>query len=130
MEPAQAVADLTEISTQIEGAVLASRDGSLVASSYPDERAREIAENAVRLFDGAAEAVDGGREPSQVEAATREGCVFVVRDERHVVAAVTGPDPTAGLVFYDLKTCLRQVADARAPKPKRTKKKESGAKDA
>jgi hypothetical protein len=30
-----------------------------------------------------------------------------VRDEGHLVAAVTGAQPTVGLVFYDLKTCLR-----------------------
>jgi hypothetical protein len=27
------------------------------------------------------------------------------------VAAVTGREPTAGLVFYDLKTCLRLSAE-------------------
>ena len=31
----------------------------------------------------------------------------MVTDGDRLVAAVTGRDPTAGLVFYDLKTCLR-----------------------
>ncbi len=39
-----------------------------------------------------------------------------------MVAAVTGRDPTAGLVLYDLKTCLR-LSGERAP----AKKAASGA---
>jgi hypothetical protein len=35
----------------------------------------------------------------------------VVTDGERLVAAVTGRDPTAGLVRYDLKTCLRQSDD-------------------
>ena len=47
------------------------------------------------------------------------GCVFVVQDDERVVDAVTAPEPTVGLVFYDLKTCLRHVAgEELAPKPK------------
>jgi hypothetical protein len=61
--------------------------------------------------------------PSQVsaasdEAASAEGSVFVVRDEVRLAAAVTGADPTSGLVFYDLKTCLRLVGEDRPPDPK------------
>ena len=37
-------------------------------------------------------------------------------DARWVVAAVTDADPTVGLVFYDLKHCLRSV-DESAPQP-------------
>jgi predicted regulator of Ras-like GTPase activity (Roadblock/LC7/MglB family) len=121
VEPAQALADLTEISSQLESAVLAGSDGSLVASTLAaDERAGTIAANAVALVQGARDAANGARELTQVQAATREGCVFVVRDERHVLAAVTGPDPTVGLVFYDLKTTLRIVGEEpEKPKPKR-----------
>jgi hypothetical protein len=52
-----------------------------------------------------------------VQAAWPDGSVFVVRDERHLVVAVTRPDPTVGLVFYDLKTCLRLVGEEPAEKP-------------
>jgi predicted regulator of Ras-like GTPase activity (Roadblock/LC7/MglB family) len=129
VEPAQALADLTEISTQLESAVLAGADGSVVASTLPgDERAKAIAANALALLEGARNTANGSRAPTQVQAATREGCVFVVRDDRHVLAAVTGPDPTVGLVFYDLKTALRMVdEEPEKPKPKRrrtTKKAE------
>jgi hypothetical protein len=54
--------------------------------------------------------------------------VFVVRDGDRLIAATTTPEPTVGLVFYDLKTCLRSID---VPKPKRrTKKKEEEAEDA
>ena len=43
-------------------------------------------------------------------AATLDGSVFVVRDHGRVLAATTPPEPTVGLVFYDLKSCLRSIA--------------------
>jgi hypothetical protein len=62
---------------------------------------------------------EGGERLVQLQAATQDGCVFVVRDEERIVTAVTVPDPTVGLVFYDLKTCLRHAAgEELAPKPK------------
>ena len=59
-----------------------------------------------------------GREarPSQVQIAFLEGSVFVVRDDERIVAAVTGREPTSGLVFYDLKTCLRLAGEQPARK--------------
>src|SRR3712207_7194235 len=57
---------------------------------------------------------------------SREGCVFVVRDDRHVLAGVTGPDPTVGLVFYDLNTVLRMLDEEpeKTPKRRRTRSEE------
>jgi predicted regulator of Ras-like GTPase activity (Roadblock/LC7/MglB family) len=113
MEAAQALADLTEISSQIESAVLVGADGSVAASTFADaERGSSVAEAALELL---READQGRPEGSaglvQIQAATPEGCVFLVREGAHVVAAVTRPDPTVGLVFYDLKTCLRLVGE-------------------
>ena len=98
MEAAQALADLTEISSQIESAVLAGADGSVAASTYgDDERASSVAQAALELL---REAEQGRAEGSaglvQLQAATPEGCVFVVRDGAHVVAAVTGCGPDRG----------------------------------
>ena len=39
------------------------------------------------------------------------GSVFAVRDDARMVCAVTAGDPTVGLIFYDLKTCLRNIAE-------------------
>ena len=46
-----------------------------------------------------------------------------VNGKAEVVA--TSADPTVGLVFYDLKSCLRDAAEK--PAPKRGKKKSDGA---
>ena len=77
MDAAQALSDLTEISSQIEAAVVLDADGSPLASTL---------------------------------------------DEQRTIAATTGPEPTVGLVFYDLKSCLRSV-DEPKPKPRRSRKK-------
>ena len=43
-----------------------------------------------------------------------------MRDGDRLIAATTTPEPTVGLVFYDLKTCLRSVAEPEAEaEPKR-----------
>ena len=51
-----------------------------------------------------------------MQVAFNEGSVFVVADGERLIAAVTGRDPTAGLVFYDLKSCLRQAGEQEPPK--------------
>jgi predicted regulator of Ras-like GTPase activity (Roadblock/LC7/MglB family) len=126
MDAAQALADLTEISAQIEAAVLADHDGAVVASTLRDERAaKAFTKAAAELLSAADEVRDEpGSEPLvQVEGAARDGSVFVAKDDRHLVAAVTKAHPTVGLVFYDLKTCLRMLEreeEAKATKGTKT----------
>jgi predicted regulator of Ras-like GTPase activity (Roadblock/LC7/MglB family) len=109
MEAAQALADLTEISAQIAAAVLAEPGGAVVASTFSeDDKGKAFAAAAAELVRIAGDSGElSSKELVQVQAASPQGCVFVVRDERHLVAAVTGAQPTVGLVFYDLKSCLR-----------------------
>jgi predicted regulator of Ras-like GTPase activity (Roadblock/LC7/MglB family) len=134
VDAAQAIADLTEISSQIEGVVLADSAGAILGTNLEgDGRATRLAEGAARLLEEAA-ATAAGREGSaltQLEAAMPEGSVFVVRDGDRTIAATTGPEPTVGLVFYDLKSCLRSLADEPKPAPKkrapRKKKADDGA---
>jgi predicted regulator of Ras-like GTPase activity (Roadblock/LC7/MglB family) len=133
VEAAQALADLTEISSQIEAAVLAGEDGTVVGSTFSDTAAGErFAEAAAELLRSAAEPKrEGLQELVQLQAVTPQGSVFVVRDGGHFVAAVTGREPTVGLVFYDLKTCLRLVGsdgpeEKPAPTPERAKKESGG----
>jgi predicted regulator of Ras-like GTPase activity (Roadblock/LC7/MglB family) len=118
-----ALAELTEISSQVEAAVLFDRDGSVAASTLSDERAAQLASSARALFEAAQQMRDG--ELTQLEAAAGEGSLFVVREGDRLIAAAAGPEPTAGLVFYDLRSSLRRAADRKTPepkpKPKRTK---------
>jgi len=114
VDAAKALADIVEISSQIEVAVLAGGEGDVLASTLADDaRAAAIAEDARALLQDAA---GPAGEPTQVQVAFFEGCVFVVTDGERLVAAVTGRDPTAGLVFYDLKTCLRLSGEQRSAK--------------
>src|SRR5437588_12649405 len=99
MDAARALADLTEISSQIQAAVILDADGGVVASTFPDgERAARMAERSRSLL-GAAEEVQRERaQPlAQIEAATLAGSIFVVRDGDRLIAATTSPEPTVGL---------------------------------
>ena len=123
MDAAQALADLTEISAQIEAAVVASPDGAALASTRLDGAGVALARAAAELLR------EAGEQAVAVEAATAEGSLFAARDAAHVVAAVTGRDAPSGLVLYDLRTCLRRLAEQPEP-PKRkraSRKKEPGA---
>ena len=119
MDAAQALADLTEISSQIQAAVLLDEKGAVTASTFSGgERAARVARAAQELL-AAADRVRGGsgKAWTQLEAATLAGSVFVVRDGSRTIAATTTPEPTVGLVFYDLKSCLRSVAGEKPRSP-------------
>jgi predicted regulator of Ras-like GTPase activity (Roadblock/LC7/MglB family) len=114
MDPAEALTDLKQISTQVERAVVVRNDGTLEASTLRDTAAAErIARAAGDLWQAADDARASLGRPalSQLEVATPDGSVFAVRDDARMVCAATAGDPTVGLIFYDLKTCLRNIAE-------------------
>jgi predicted regulator of Ras-like GTPase activity (Roadblock/LC7/MglB family) len=117
MDAQQALSDLTEISSQIRAAVVFDDKGKVAGSTLGDSaRAEQLAKAAADLL-AAAEGVKAGESAlAQLEVATGEGSVFVVRDGKTRIAATTGANPTVGLVFYDLKSTLRSVKpEARKP---------------
>ena len=108
VDAAQALADLTEISSQIEAAVLFDESGSVQGSTLAnDASAQALARAGAQLLERAGGFRQDPTGVTQLEAATDAGSVFVVREGERRIAATTGPAPTVGLVFYDLKTCLR-----------------------
>jgi predicted regulator of Ras-like GTPase activity (Roadblock/LC7/MglB family) len=117
---AQALAALTEISAQVEVAVVLDAEGTVLASTADDERAGRLAAEALELLRAADEArPPDAEELVQLDVALDDGSVFVVRDGDRVIAATTVPEPTVGLTFYDLKTCLRGLGEEQEqPKPK------------
>lgn len=120
MDAQQALADLTEISSQIQAAVVFDEAGKVAAATLEDSaRANELAAAAKELLTAAEDVKTGDTKLTQLEVATGEGSVFVVRegDGKTCIAATTGSNPTVGLVFYDLKSALRSVATK--PKPAR-----------
>jgi predicted regulator of Ras-like GTPase activity (Roadblock/LC7/MglB family) len=133
VDAAQALADLTEISSQVVDVAIVGADGSVLATTIADDA------SAARFVAGVAHLVEeadavrvarGLPDLAQLEAATLDGSVFVVRREGRTIAATTRPDPTVGLVFYDLKHCLRSVEEAEkaaAPPRRRAARKKSDA---
>ena len=120
MDATFALADLTEVSTQVEAAVLLDESGAVLAAALADTaRSERLARTAVDLLAVARErAESSGRALTQLEAALRDGSVFVAREDGHCIVAVTGSEPTSGLVFHDLRTCLRTLAEAEKPRKK------------
>ena len=117
-QAADALAHLTEISSQIEAAVVLDREGTVVGATVDDERAGRMAAAALELFRAADERSE--RDLVQLDAELDGGSVFVVRDEDRLIAATTRGEPTVGLVFYDLKSALRGLAEEpEPPRPKR-----------
>jgi predicted regulator of Ras-like GTPase activity (Roadblock/LC7/MglB family) len=114
MDAQQALADLTEISSQIHAAVVFDENGKVAGATVGDSgRANELAAAASELLEAADGVQTGETQLTQLEVATGEGSVFVVRDGKTCIAATTGSNPTVGLVFYDLKSALKNVK----PKP-------------
>jgi predicted regulator of Ras-like GTPase activity (Roadblock/LC7/MglB family) len=112
MDAARALADLVEISPQIEAAAVVSGEGETIGSfGVPEARVDPLARAVGELLDGAGAFRTEGR-VTQVHAELEEGDVFAVagEDERTIVA-IAGRRATPGLVFYDLKQCLRRIAD-------------------
>ena len=117
VDVASALADLTEISSQVEVAAVVDGDGTVLGSTAGEPATERLVQAGTGLVDAATSRFgSSGRSVTQLEAALREGSVFVVREDGLSIVARTGPGPTSGLVFYDLRTCLRAVA---------TKKKKS-----
>jgi predicted regulator of Ras-like GTPase activity (Roadblock/LC7/MglB family) len=124
VDAAQALADLTELSAQIEAAVIATPEGAPLASTLPGSPAEALARAAADLLR------EAGERAVSVEAATAAGSVFAARDGAHTVLAVTPRGVPSSLVLYDLRTCLRRLAEGQEP-PRRKraprKKKEPDA---
>jgi predicted regulator of Ras-like GTPase activity (Roadblock/LC7/MglB family) len=111
VDAAEALKELTEISSQIQAAVLITVDGTRLASTIGDgTRSDRLCAAVGSLVDAATARSGSDARLVQLEAATSDGSLFVVCDTERVVAAVTKPEPTAGLVFFDLKSCLRAAA--------------------
>ena len=129
MDADAALADLTEISSQVESAVVLSSEGAVLGSTAASNATAERLAEAARELLAATLVVPTGstRELVQLEVALPEGSVFVVRDDSHTVAAGTSASPTSALVLSDLRTCLRALSDQPESKPP---KRRAGAADA
>ena len=116
VDAASALADLVEISSQVEAAVILDGEDAVTAATDDDgERLARTGSDLARIADarfGRAE-----RRLAQLEVALGEGSVFVVRGDGRSIVARTRPRPASALVLHDLSTCLGAVTT----KPRRKK---------
>lgn len=124
MDAAAALADLTEISSQVETAVLLDADGTVLASTLGDPaRSERLARTALDLLAAAPAALGGEtRTVAQLEVALTSGSVFVATEDGRSIVATTAASPTSGLVLYDLRACLRSLDPPAKPKRTRARK--------
>jgi predicted regulator of Ras-like GTPase activity (Roadblock/LC7/MglB family) len=122
----QALAELMELSSQVERALVLRADGSVLASTSGDSAETDaLARSALDLVAAAFE-LRSSQEVTRVEVELEEGGVFVLRDGGRTIAARTRASATPGLVVYDLRTCLQHIDEA---KPKRQRKPKSTEED-
>ena len=127
MDAAQALRELTELSSQIESAVVLGADGAVLASTHEDPgRTGALVSSALELVAAAFELNSHPQEVTRVEVELDEGAIFVLRDGGRTIAATTKPDPTSGLVVYDLRTCLHGIAEREPAKKRRPGPKAKG----
>ena len=120
MDVTSALADLTEISSQIEAAVVLDGAGAVLASTLAGEPETDrLARTGISLLEEAtARFRSTGRSVTQLEAELRQGSIFVVRHDDLGIVARTGTRAPSGLVLYDLRACLRTIAETEQRKPK------------
>ena len=125
MDASQALADLTEISSQIEAAVLFDGDGAVQGSTLADAAAaEELVRMAGDLLAAAAAFRSGEAEVTQLEASTQDGSIFVVRDDgaqrrRHDRARSHGGSRLLRPEELPARLDRGREAEAEAPPPRR-----------
>jgi len=122
MEPNEALAELLDLSSQIEDVAILGESGFVLASSGTPERGERLARIAADLV-AAAAGVRSSGDVSRVEVALGSTSVFVVTEGGRTAVATTVPEPTAGLVVYDLRTALRRLDEEPVRRPSRKRKK-------
>jgi predicted regulator of Ras-like GTPase activity (Roadblock/LC7/MglB family) len=106
-----ALAFLTEMSPDLRGAAILDSAGAVLAAAGEEERWRE---DAATLFELANRA---GEEPvEQVHIGTEQGEVFALRLEGLAAVAVTERFALASLMFFDMRSVLRDLAASRGGK--------------
>ncbi len=125
-----ALADLTEISSQVEAAVVVDGEAAVLASTLTAPAGTDrLARAGLGLLEAAESRFSrDGRAVTQLEVALRDGSIFVAKEGDLGIVARTGAGPSSGLVFYDLRACLRSLArPAKPPRRAAGKKKEQPA---
>jgi predicted regulator of Ras-like GTPase activity (Roadblock/LC7/MglB family) len=109
MDASTALSELVGLSTQVVEAVISGSDGTVEARrTATEERAQELAAVGAAML---AEAGSIRSVPAveRVHVDLDGGSVVAVRDGGRSIVVTTVPEPTAGLVAFDLRTALRRA---------------------
>ena len=103
----EAIRDLLNVSTDIQGVAVLGPEGG-VAAAGPGAVAADLAATAGRLWEAAVErAAALGESPlGHVVVQDANGAMAMLAARGRRIAAVTGPRPAVGLLLFDLRTCL------------------------
>jgi len=103
----EAIRDLLNVSTDIQGVAVLGPEGDIVAAG-PGAVAADLAGSAGRLWEAAVEraAALGESLLDYVVVQDASGAVAILAARGRRIAAVTGPRPAVGLLLFDLRTCL------------------------
>ena len=104
---------LLELSADIYGALLADRDGALVASQG-NLASSDIDQTAAKLAAETAELAVSGHASVEIDVLTESGAMFVLGEADLVMACVTSRSVNPGLIFYDMHAVLRDLDRAAA----------------
>ncbi|MHB1345128.1 MAG: hypothetical protein ACYCX3_12335 [Thermoleophilia bacterium] len=112
----KAFKEMLEISTDVDKAVLFAGE-EVVVSNFSESLQGTMVKKAHELaVAGAGRAVDMGSAPlTQMVVETTGGMVFLVRepeDSGMGILATAKKDSRIGLVFYDMKTCIRDAQES------------------
>jgi predicted regulator of Ras-like GTPase activity (Roadblock/LC7/MglB family) len=107
-----ALAFLTEMSPDLRGAAIVAADGSVLAASGDSGRWGVGVAALFAIADAA-----GGEPVEQVHVATEQGEVFALRHQGLVAVAVSERFVLASLLFFDMRSTLRDLALARSSPP-------------
>jgi predicted regulator of Ras-like GTPase activity (Roadblock/LC7/MglB family) len=102
-----ALAFLREMSPDLRGAAILAADGAVLAATAEPDRWREDAAALLGIADAA-----GGEPAEQVHVATEQGEVFALRHEGLVAVVVAERFALASLLFFDMRSTLRELARA------------------
>jgi predicted regulator of Ras-like GTPase activity (Roadblock/LC7/MglB family) len=102
---AAALAYLTEMSPDLRGGAILGEDGAVLAASDHPDRWREDAAELLAVADRA-----GEEAAEQVHIATEQGEVFALRHAGLAAVAVTERFALASLMFFDMRSILRDLA--------------------
>jgi len=103
----EAIHDLLNVSTDIRRVAVVGPDGD-IAGGGPGAIAADLAAACGRLWEAATQqaAALGDSPLDHVIVEDAQGAVAMLAAHGRHIAAVTGPRPAAGLLLFDLRTCL------------------------